>query len=73
MMVKYFCGGVSGSPCGLSGLACGYEGRRYEWRGALTDDARVGREACGRVGHLHEVLQATHGEIVVLGVQQLPQ
>ena len=35
MMVKYFCGGVSGSPCGLSGLACGYEGRRYEWRGSL--------------------------------------
>ena len=25
------------------------------------------------VGHLHEVLQATHGEVVVLGVQQLPQ
>ena len=30
MMVKYFCGGVLGSPCGLSGSACGNEGRRYE-------------------------------------------
>ena len=60
MMVKYFCGGVLGSPCGLSGSACGYEGRRYET--VLRTTVYV----C--VGHLQE---GTAGN--ALGVQKLPQ
>ena len=77
MMVKYFCGGVSGSPWGLSGLACtsqtenGPESNR-EWARIKCEYGPV-KDGYEResLSYLYKVLQTSHREVVILGVQQL--